>query len=54
MPGKYQPLGSGPAAREVRDLRQKAADKPNLAIAASWVFAGVLVLVVSIIVLMDA
>jgi hypothetical protein len=46
MPDKFQPLGSVSAANEVRDLKRKAAQKPNLAVAASWVFAGLLVLVV--------
>ena len=35
MPVKIQPLGSVPAAHEVRDLERKAAEKPNLAMAAS-------------------
>ena len=30
---------------EMRDLKKRAAEKPNLAVSASWVLAGVLVLV---------
>jgi hypothetical protein len=52
MAGKLQPLGSIPAASEVRDLKRKAAEKPNLAMAASCVFAGLLVVIVLFIALM--
>jgi hypothetical protein len=52
MAGKFQPLGSIPAASEVRDLKRKAAEKPNLAMAASCVFAGLLVVIVLFIALM--
>jgi hypothetical protein len=53
MSAKYQPLGSVSAAHEVHDLRQKAAVKPNLAMAASWVFAGVLTIIVLFMAFMD-
>jgi hypothetical protein len=53
MPNKFQPMGSVPAAAEVRDLKRKAAEKPNLAMAASCVFAGLLALIVLFIALIS-
>jgi len=53
MPVKIQPLGSVPAAHEVRDLKRKAAEKPSLAMAASCVFAGLLALIVLFIALIS-
>ena len=34
------------AEEEIRDVKKRAAEKPNLAITASWVLAGILVAVV--------